>query len=424
MKFLFENWRGYLTEEAMGADNLPADTVVVINELGSETEIYYSSTSDMGNTDTKPFGRIIIEAPYPEGACDGAWNVVRADADHGWGPMLYDLAIEWATQNANGLMSDRAEVDQEAKKIWDFYLNNRKDVTAHQVGSENCDQDVAGSDLETSSLGKRYTKEPATMRILRSAGKLTTADGQPLEERCQKGYKTHEKRKTKKMYGKTYRNCVKAESVQRGTKAKPIIENWRGFLNEDDENVYVEGWGSIPAFKGRALRTVILPPQRRLIVIVKTRSEGPMAFYRSTGTGSSSATENMWVPMGGVGKRKDAAWIIKHPAGKMPKKGTELYMLGEWLQRSYEKKPFPEVEWGDWAKSKGFPSFQDVEKLTQNKVFRIEYGAMIVNFFLNKNKALKKDWCIEKCEGFYGAQLDNTKISGHNYSLRDIKNLK
>lgn len=32
-----------------------------------------------------------------------------------------------------------------------------------------------------------------------------------LNERCQKGYKTHEKRKTKKMFGKTYRNCVKAE---------------------------------------------------------------------------------------------------------------------------------------------------------------------------------------------------------------------
>ena len=34
---------------------------------------------------------------------------------------------------------------------------------------------------------------------------------QRIEERCQKGYKTHEKRKTKKMFGKTYRNCVKAE---------------------------------------------------------------------------------------------------------------------------------------------------------------------------------------------------------------------
>ena len=33
-----------------------------------------------------------------------------------------------------------------------------------------------------------------------------------LDERCEKGYKTHPTRKTKKMYGKTYRNCVKAES--------------------------------------------------------------------------------------------------------------------------------------------------------------------------------------------------------------------
>ena len=32
-----------------------------------------------------------------------------------------------------------------------------------------------------------------------------------LEERCQKGYKTHPKRKTKIMFGRRYRNCVKAE---------------------------------------------------------------------------------------------------------------------------------------------------------------------------------------------------------------------
>ena len=40
---------------------------------------------------------------------------------------------------------------------------------------------------------------------------LLEAVEQELEERCQKGYKTHKKRKTKKMFGRTYRNCVKAE---------------------------------------------------------------------------------------------------------------------------------------------------------------------------------------------------------------------
>ena len=47
---------------------------------------------------------------------------------------------------------------------------------------------------------------------------------QQLEERCQKGYKTHEKRKTKKMYGKTYRNCVKAESEEPDTESETLEE--------------------------------------------------------------------------------------------------------------------------------------------------------------------------------------------------------
>ena len=41
-----------------------------------------------------------------------------------------------------------------------------------------------------------------------------------IEEKCQKGYKTHETRKTKKMFGKTYRNCVKAEGVKLNKKKK------------------------------------------------------------------------------------------------------------------------------------------------------------------------------------------------------------
>ena len=45
-----------------------------------------------------------------------------------------------------------------------------------------------------------------------------------LDERCQKGYKTDEKRKTKKMYGKTYRNCVKAESEEPDTESETLEE--------------------------------------------------------------------------------------------------------------------------------------------------------------------------------------------------------
>ena len=45
-----------------------------------------------------------------------------------------------------------------------------------------------------------------------------------LQERCQKGYKTHETRKTKKMFGRTYRNCVKAESEEPDAESETLEE--------------------------------------------------------------------------------------------------------------------------------------------------------------------------------------------------------
>lgn len=51
-----------------------------------------------------------------------------------------------------------------------------------------------------------------------------------LSERCQKGYKTHPTRKTKKMYGKTYRNCVKADE---GVKSKSDRYDPRNYVGRD-----------------------------------------------------------------------------------------------------------------------------------------------------------------------------------------------
>ena len=66
------------------------------------------------------------------------------------------------------------------------------------------------------SLHPRYLdiRKKEKEREAGDAGKqmgLPNVNEDDLEERCQKGYKTHPTRKTKKMYGKTYRNCVKAE---------------------------------------------------------------------------------------------------------------------------------------------------------------------------------------------------------------------
>lgn len=67
---------------------------------------------------------------------------------------------------------------------------------------------------------------------------------QNLEERCQKGYKTHPTQKTKEMFGKTYRNCIKAEEGKepaKGTGKKPEGSGRRLYTDENpDDTVSVK----------------------------------------------------------------------------------------------------------------------------------------------------------------------------------------
>jgi len=72
-----------------------------------------------------------------------------------------------------------------------------------------------------------------------------------LGERCQKGYKTHPTRKTKKMFGKTYRNCVKAEGKdpKKGTGKKPKGSGRRLYTDEDPSDTVSVEFKSMTAIK-------------------------------------------------------------------------------------------------------------------------------------------------------------------------------
>ncbi len=69
-----------------------------------------------------------------------------------------------------------------------------------------------------------------------------------LFERCQKGYKTHPKRKTKKMFGKRYRNCVKANEgndPKTGTGKKPKGSKRRLYTDENPEDTVSVKFSSV-----------------------------------------------------------------------------------------------------------------------------------------------------------------------------------
>ena len=117
--------------------------------------------------------------------------VSHSQADQGWGPLLYDLAIELATERAGGLIADRSSVSREARDVWNYYMNNRSDVEGVQLDDQrntltpededNCDQDVATSDEQgmrmpknwkDDALSKRWTKTPTTLNALRAGDRL------------------------------------------------------------------------------------------------------------------------------------------------------------------------------------------------------------------------------------------------------------
>jgi len=190
-----------LTEAAITPDDLHRENAIVYiaQGYGDGMEIYYATRDDvepMEYANNLLLGTVYIDSFNFNGRCGGGWMVTSSEAKPGWGPLLYDVAMEYATMNGGGLFPDRGSVSQSARKVWDYYLNKRPDVTAHQLDDprnsltpteeDNCDQEVAGGlnyeysradepenpDWMKSPISKRYTKKPIIINKLKQMGLL------------------------------------------------------------------------------------------------------------------------------------------------------------------------------------------------------------------------------------------------------------
>lgn len=203
MTLLREYIRELLKEAAMGVDALVANDVYITVSKDELTDftVYYSD--EKGNeTDARVndvHGEIQIQYPNKGiGPCGEALEVVWTTAASGWGPMLYDVAMEVATEVGGGLTPDRRSVSNDAQNVWNYYFSNRSDVETQQldltdteveyytdlnlkkltpdVEEDDCLQSKAISQYEDkwdqAPLSKRYTKAPTTLNALRAAGRL------------------------------------------------------------------------------------------------------------------------------------------------------------------------------------------------------------------------------------------------------------
>ena len=196
MSLLREYIKQILLTEAMKTPaDLPDDIVVVINADSKAASIYYgmaNNPSEYASLDRSTMGAIDIYSlkGHPGyGNCGDAWMVGGSGAQEGFGPLLYDIAIEWATMNAGGIIADRSSVSVDAEWVWRHYMEQRSgEVEAIQLDDlnnkltpqdeDNCDQDVpmdheGPNGWQDSPLSKMYKKSPAsTIEKLRSLGKL------------------------------------------------------------------------------------------------------------------------------------------------------------------------------------------------------------------------------------------------------------
>ena len=120
-------------------------------------------------------GRVEWDRPEESshGPCSQTKSVRHSKSIDGFGPLLYDVAIE----ASGGLMADRFEVSGEAEAVWSFYEANRDDVQVDQLDilddydepqltpddpSDDCSQvpahDMYKDGWMVSPLSKRFSK--------------------------------------------------------------------------------------------------------------------------------------------------------------------------------------------------------------------------------------------------------------------------
>jgi hypothetical protein len=155
MKLLMESWRQYLNEGMKTPNDISAaeedwfkqnpdmlkEISVQIFSSGADIYFVYAHNNEpqwsvgMPLLKGLPSGYVaIVNAESRNfGPCLNGWSIKASEAEEGWGPLLYDVAMEWATKKGGGLMADRRSVTKDAYAVWDYYDKSRSDIESVQL---------------------------------------------------------------------------------------------------------------------------------------------------------------------------------------------------------------------------------------------------------------------------------------------------
>ena len=191
-------------EEAMkGVGELPDDVVVVVRKGmdSSGFRVYFALRDDPykalkpGDLDRLEAGidiygvlRISQGRNFPY---EGVYIVSSSKVKDGYGPLLYDVAMETAGQA--GLKPDTLTVSDDASAVWKHYESSRPDVDSKLLVMD-VDQyhTVMPDDLASAGEGNEhlakayYKKDRSTLKELNTLDKLVELSGPPPAPKAQK----------------------------------------------------------------------------------------------------------------------------------------------------------------------------------------------------------------------------------------------
>ena len=152
----------HLDEAMKTVADLPKGVVVVVKSRGPQGfSVYYAlrdtpeSRLKAHDLDRQEAGidiygtldtHIAGEGPRPE-----VFMVKTVKARDGFGPLLYDVALEVAGES--GLMPDEFDVSEDASRVWKYYDTGRPDVDSQLLDDDSDEED---------HLGKAYYKRDST----------------------------------------------------------------------------------------------------------------------------------------------------------------------------------------------------------------------------------------------------------------------
>jgi hypothetical protein len=109
------------------------------------------------------------------------WEVENSEASSGWGPLLYDLAMELAGPDYMGdlgIAPDRMNVSPSARGVWRHYFESRPDVEHEPLPDWY-------SDVERSEPLRYYyfkLDAPVLSRLIAADSVRSSSDGYPFSE--------------------------------------------------------------------------------------------------------------------------------------------------------------------------------------------------------------------------------------------------